>query len=99
MDSDTKTIVDIILSRQNLRSRFLLASFVRFCLDNKELRFWQAIGNWVGWAYVLVAPYKFNHPNNVPPDKLITWDTDKLVDTYHWEENRLPKDYENKYVA
>lgn len=37
------------------RNSELLDSFVAYCIAHPELRFWQALRNWCGWPFVLVA--------------------------------------------
>ncbi len=53
-----------------------LASFVAYCEAHPELRFWQALRNWCGWHYVLVAEQR----------KI----DGQTFDTWHWEESQLP---------
>lgn len=85
MDTDTKTIISIIDNKDNLRSKELLASFVRYCLENEELRFWQALRNWCGWGFVLVAEYKRHLGQYSNP-----YEEKTIVDTFYWEKNHAP---------
>lgn len=52
----------------------LLKSFTEYCNKNPELRFWQALRNWCGWAFVNVS-------KNISEDSL---------DTFYWEDNQKP---------
>ena len=36
----------------------ILESFVRYCEQNPEQRFWQALRNWSGYNFVLVSDRK-----------------------------------------
>lgn len=85
MDTDTKTIISIIDNKENLRSRELLSSFVRYCLENKELRFWQAITNWCKWNFVFLATSK-----PIVYDEKVIWRIQEVRDPYGWEENHDP---------
>jgi hypothetical protein len=46
------------------KNAVLLESFSRYCKDNPELRFWQALRNWSGFNFICVSqdapdePYK-----------------------------------------
>ena len=40
------------------KNKAVLEDFVRYCAKNPELRFWQALRNWSGYNYVLVANYE-----------------------------------------
>ena len=59
------------------RNSVVLRSFVRYCEEHPELRFWQALRNWSGYNFVLVT-------NECPvfKDQI---DTDTLNDTFYWE--------------
>lgn len=89
MDKDIKTVVDIILSRPKLRSAKLLAAFVQFAMEHSDYRFWQAIRNWCGWAFVFVT----NHQPILGPDKeSVIWRVQETYDTFYWEDNhQAPK--------
>lgn len=39
----------------NLRSGRTLTSFVLYCIAHPEERFWQALRNWCGYAFVYAA--------------------------------------------
>jgi hypothetical protein len=63
------------------RNSELLESFTKFCQDNPDMRFWQALRNWCGWSFVFLS--------NADTDAFVPRvDSFKLVDTYYWEENR-----------
>lgn len=51
----------------------LLASFVRYCKENPELRFWQALRNWSGFGFIWVS-------DNTPEQPDFT-----MIDTFHFE--------------
>lgn len=38
-----------------MKSQKLLESFVTYCQDNPEFRFWQALRNWSRWSFVAVS--------------------------------------------
>lgn len=38
-----------------MRSEPLLQSFIEYCKDHPEQRFWQALRNWCKWPFVCVA--------------------------------------------
>lgn len=65
------------------RNSDLLQSFVAYCEAHPNERFWQALRNWCGWSYVLVArPGGADHGSDVV--------IEEMADTFHWEENRKP---------
>jgi len=35
-----------------MKSRKLLSSFIKYCLDNPDQRFWQALRNWSGYNFI-----------------------------------------------
>jgi len=37
------------------KNRDLLLSFTKYCEENPELRFWQALRNWSTWAFILAS--------------------------------------------
>lgn len=49
----------------------LLMSFVKYCNDHPDLRFWQALRNWSGWAFI----YACNEPSG----------EGESYDTFFWE--------------
>ena len=87
MDTDTKMIIDIINNREDLRSKELLASFVRFCLSNPSLRFWQALTNWCKWSFIFLATSK-----PIVYDEKVIWRIQEVRDPYGWEENHAPSE-------
>jgi hypothetical protein len=52
------------------RNAATLASFIAYCNDNPEERFWQALRNWCGYRFVLVS--NSENPN-------------EGLDTFQWE--------------
>lgn len=54
-----------------MKSEKLLTSFIAYCLEHPEERFWQALKNWCGWNFVMVAE---------KPE-------DAGRDTFYWEDN------------
>lgn len=40
--------------KQVSKNSELLGSFVRYCLENPEMRFWQALNNWSGVPNLVV---------------------------------------------
>lgn len=60
---------------KNVKSRKLLLSFWDYCVMHPEERFWQALRNWCGRAFVLVS--------DVPiPRYQVGGD---ILDTFYWE--------------
>ena len=53
-----------------MKSRKELSSFIDYCLDNPEQRFWQCLRNWSGYNFI----YGSNTPENI-----------NLEDTFHKE--------------
>ncbi len=53
------------------RNSTVLASFVAYCKANPELRFWQALRNWVGYNFIWVSDFPTDAPD--------------LRDTFSWE--------------
>jgi len=68
-----------------MRNKKLLDSFVAYCNEHPQERFWQALRNWCGWPFVCVTD---NSPANPDGD---------LIDTFYWEDNEPPElaQYEN----
>lgn len=60
------------------RNSEVLASFVKYCEEHPQERFWQALRNWIpaetGLHFVLLS--------NLPPNPS---GEQKLVDTFYWE--------------
>lgn len=61
-----------------MKSKKLLDSFTKYCMDHPELRFWQALRNWCGWGFVYVST---NDPDNIDG---------YVEDTFYWENNETP---------
>ncbi len=59
------------------RNSEVLASFVKYCEENPNMRFWQALKNWSEWAFIYVSPTHFTGG-----EKLMVGE---LEDTYNWE--------------
>lgn len=57
------------------KNRALLRSFTSYCIDNPELRFWQALRNWSGHHFILAAKGDFN--------QAVIWHNPE--DTFNWE--------------
>lgn len=58
---------------QPTRNSALLESFVEYCHAHPTERFWQALRNWSGWAFVYVGDEQ--DPMGC------------VYDTFDWEEN------------
>lgn len=56
----------------------LLKDFVKYCEDNPEQRFWQALRNWSGQPFILTAQ-KIDH-GDFGQDGFIG-----IEDTFYWE--------------
>lgn len=56
----------------------LLDSFVRYCIEHPQERFWQALRNWCGWSFVYVG------------EELLDFDGLPARDTFYWEKNETP---------
>ena len=61
------------MSDTRTRNSDVLESFVHYCQDHPELRFWQALRNWSGYGFVVVT------------DDVDGWDTSRCFDTFYWE--------------
>lgn len=50
----TEDMVKKAAQSANLQQRntMVLADFVKYCRDNPELRFWQALRNWSGFIFI-----------------------------------------------
>jgi hypothetical protein len=60
-------------STPQTRNSEVLKSFVEYCTTNPELRFWQALRNWSGYHFIIVAEAdRFLSPKN-------------QKDTFNWE--------------
>jgi len=59
------------------RNSEVLASFVKYCEENPELRFWQALKNWSGCGAIIARYF------------LKPFDGQRLSDhdTYNWEDS------------
>lgn len=79
------------------RNSEVLASFVAFCQQHPDQRFWQALRNWCEMPFVLVS-------HLAPHDLLGTTSQAAIYDTFYWEgvgtdaeEKRLGKDWKPLY--
>lgn len=61
------------------KNKELLDSFVAFCNEHPEYRFWQALRNWCGWPFVYVSDSLI---------KTVSGDQTRVRDTFYWENNR-----------
>jgi len=59
-----------------------LNSFVEYCKEHPDYRFWQALRNWTGYNFVLLTD----------ENKWINWKEKFLNDTYFWEGKGVIKD-------
>jgi len=59
------------------RNSEVLKDFVKYCKDNPEQRFWQALRNWSGHHVILV--YNAYKIGELPPNH------EHLIDTFYWE--------------
>jgi len=48
------------VNMSNIKSEKLLKSFSQYCINNPELRFWQALRSWSKWGFIFVS----NEPHN-----------------------------------
>lgn len=55
-----------------MQSRDLLDDFAQYCAENPDQRFWQALRNWSGFNFVLVAD---NPEAKRYADDTFYWDT------------------------
>lgn len=63
------------------RNSRVLASFVQYCQDHPDQRFWQALTNWSGWGYVLLTNERvFGNKAGDLHRAVIEY-----KDPYHWE--------------
>ena len=46
---------DIIICDEKCKSNKLLTSFSKYCAEHPQERFWQALRNWSGRAFILKA--------------------------------------------
>jgi hypothetical protein len=58
------------------RNSEVLKSFVEYCYANPDMRFWQALRNWVSYGFI----YASNQCDALGESM------DDLRDTYYWEE-------------
>ncbi len=68
---------------EETRNSKMLESFVAYCEENPQLRFWQALRNWCGWDAVMLV----GHDSYLGDDS-IPYHVSKTRDTFHWEVNK-----------
>lgn len=65
-----------------------LLSFIQFCEENPELRFWQALSAWSGKRFILTSSHfdtdMFNH-------EFMKENKVKIEDTFYVEEPTVPE--------
>jgi hypothetical protein len=54
------------------RNSEVLKSFIKYCKEHPDERFWQALRNWSGYGFILVS--RFFEPCR-----------DGIIDTFYWE--------------
>lgn len=64
------------------RNSLVLASFVEYCAEHPQFRFWQALRNWCQHGHVLVCP---NHPEDWNYQGNLGQLQSDLKDTFYWE--------------
>lgn len=65
------------------KNKTTLDSFIAYCKEHPEDRFWQALRNWSRWKFILVS--------NAPYYELDFTDG-SLRDTFYWENSHAPKE-------
>jgi hypothetical protein len=63
------------------RNSKVLASFVAYCQQNPDTRFWQALRNWCGHNFIYVSEHQAQEFEN-PQDAMTIYDA--LEDTFYW---------------
>lgn len=58
------------------KNKTQLDSFVEYCTEHPEMRFWQALRNWSGRHFILASYY-------APHDDLFNTGS-SIEDTYYW---------------
>ncbi len=61
------------------KNKELLESFTEYCVAHPEMRFFQALRNWVGYPFVYVG------------QKALSFLETEAIDTFYWEVNEPPK--------
>jgi hypothetical protein len=62
------------------RNSEVLASFVKYCEDSPDLRFWQALANWAEARIILASVSPIRYDSNA-----VVWRPEEIRDPYHWE--------------
>lgn len=60
------------------RNSKVLASFVKYCGENPEQRFWQALRNWCGKPFIFAGNIEYGDNGEAVWPELVE-------DTFHWE--------------
>jgi len=55
-----------------------LDSFIAYCVAHPQLRFWQALATWSGYAFIFAS--------DTGPHDLNTFSVYDLNNTYYWED-------------
>lgn len=63
------------------RNSEVLASFIAYCQQNPDERFWQALRNWCEMSFVLVS--------DIGPHDMCDANVGEVYDTFYWEGKRL----------
>jgi hypothetical protein len=61
----------------NSRNNETLESFIIYCAEHPQLRFWQALASWAGYSFIFAS--------DTGPHDLNTFSIDDLTNTYYWE--------------
>lgn len=61
------------------RNSEILASFVEFCVNRPDLRFWQALHIWSEIGFILATKGKKEWRDSEP------WDSNTIESTFYWE--------------
>jgi len=70
------------------KNKKLLRSFTEYCEKHPEMRFWQALRNWSGYPFVLVAEDMILGANELKVNGESILKYPQFVgirDTFHWE--------------
>ncbi len=57
------------------KNKEVLGSFIKYCREHPEQRFWQALRNWSGFGFVFLSDKLFHEDSFV----------EELQDTFYWE--------------
>lgn len=62
------------------RNSEVLESFVAFCKENPDLRFWQALSAWSGKHIILASASPIRYDSDAA-----VWRPEEIRDPYNWE--------------